>query len=550
MSMYKNIFVTEDQDFTEATGHTHTAVETAPTCTEAGYTTYTCACGDTYTVEGEAALGHEIEVLDETEATCTEAGLREEMCLNCDYYDVIETPALGHVYESEDSVVDVEATCTEAGYTKYICDVCGDDSIVVPGEEATGHNYVKGETVAPTPNAQGYTVYTCDGCNDSYNGDFTDYVAPANKVSGVTVTPTDIGFKVTWDAFEGATGYYVRVRNAAYTTNIANRDVGNVTEYEYKLGVNGFSASYDEEYIIQVIAYTGNVYQSYVDADRITSQMVITNRVVDVKATPYGHGAKVTFRPVEGANKYWVYVRNAADDSAVYTTSTTTTEVTVVNNMVGGTQYYVQIVAFNNNTQLDTRQNALKTKFTAPYVLPSTYKIAASTPASFSVTWDAVAGATTYFVQVRTEDDAPVRTVTVSGKTIAAVAMYSDGSKLSANTTYKFRIAATINGVTTGYGEWMTYTTNGYETVNVTAEKTNGKVKISWNNITDTHAVYLYRIDASGKRTYFKYLENKATSFTTTAPTSGTYSYGVVIVQRNMSGDCYNPIAISNTLTF
>ena len=130
--------------------------------------------------------------------------------------------------------------------------------------------------------------------------------------------------------------------------------------------------------------------------------------------------------------------------------------------------------------------------------------------------------------------------------------MYSDASKLSANTTYKFRIAATINGITTGYGDWMTYTTGDYEPVTVTAEHNTetGKVKIAWTDLVDSHAVYLYRIDAEGNRKYFKYLENGETSYTIKAPASGTYSYGVVTVQRNMSGDCYNPIAVSNTLTF
>ena len=33
-------------------------VVTAPTCTEGGYTTYTCACGDSYTGAETSALGH------------------------------------------------------------------------------------------------------------------------------------------------------------------------------------------------------------------------------------------------------------------------------------------------------------------------------------------------------------------------------------------------------------------------------------------------------------------------------------------------------------
>ena len=38
--------------------HSYEAVVTAPTCTAAGYTTYTCACGDSYTADEVAATGH------------------------------------------------------------------------------------------------------------------------------------------------------------------------------------------------------------------------------------------------------------------------------------------------------------------------------------------------------------------------------------------------------------------------------------------------------------------------------------------------------------
>ncbi len=49
--------------------HSHTSVVTAPTCTEKGYTTYTCECGDTYTADEVAALGHKYE-----NSTCTVCG--------------------------------------------------------------------------------------------------------------------------------------------------------------------------------------------------------------------------------------------------------------------------------------------------------------------------------------------------------------------------------------------------------------------------------------------------------------------------------------------
>ena len=39
--------------------HSYTAVVTEPTCTEPGYTTYTCSCGDSYVADETPALGHD-----------------------------------------------------------------------------------------------------------------------------------------------------------------------------------------------------------------------------------------------------------------------------------------------------------------------------------------------------------------------------------------------------------------------------------------------------------------------------------------------------------
>ena len=49
------------QEVVEALGHSYEVAVTAPTCTSIGYTTYTCACGDTYTGDEVAALEHNYE---------------------------------------------------------------------------------------------------------------------------------------------------------------------------------------------------------------------------------------------------------------------------------------------------------------------------------------------------------------------------------------------------------------------------------------------------------------------------------------------------------
>ena len=45
----------------QAHTHSYESVVTAPTCTEGGYTTYTCACGDSYVADETDALGHSYE---------------------------------------------------------------------------------------------------------------------------------------------------------------------------------------------------------------------------------------------------------------------------------------------------------------------------------------------------------------------------------------------------------------------------------------------------------------------------------------------------------
>ena len=119
-------------------GHKYSAVVTAPTCTEEGYTTYTCSvCGNSYKTNTTPALGH-TEVIDEAVAPdCENTGLTEgKHCSVCnkvlEEQEVVD--ALGHNYES----VVTAPTCTEDGYTTHTCTVC-DHSYVDAETEKLGH---------------------------------------------------------------------------------------------------------------------------------------------------------------------------------------------------------------------------------------------------------------------------------------------------------------------------------------------------------------------------------------------------------------------------
>ena len=140
--------------------HNHISKVVAPTCTEAGYTSYTCKCGDTYSVAGEAATGHNHEATV-VAPTCTEAGYTKHLCACGDSYNTDETAALGHSF--------AEGTCGTCG--------AADPDYVAPHE----HNFVEGKCecgeidpdyVAPGPVVGGGSA------------DFDALVLPSTKPNG------------------------------------------------------------------------------------------------------------------------------------------------------------------------------------------------------------------------------------------------------------------------------------------------------------------------------------------------------------------------------
>lgn len=77
--------------------HSYTTNVTAPTCTERGYTTYTCTkCGNSYVDTYTATLGHSYgEWTVVTPATTTTNGLRERICTRCSDRQTNVIPATG-----------------------------------------------------------------------------------------------------------------------------------------------------------------------------------------------------------------------------------------------------------------------------------------------------------------------------------------------------------------------------------------------------------------------------------------------------------------------
>ena len=145
--------------------HSYKAVVTAPTCTEKGYTTHTCACGDSYVDTYVDALGHAWDNGKVTkEPTETETGVKTFTCTRCGETKTETIPKLTHEHSYKDVVT--APTCTAKGYTTHTC-ACG-DSYVDTYVDALGHAWDSGKvTKQPTATEAGIRTYTCTRCGET-----------------------------------------------------------------------------------------------------------------------------------------------------------------------------------------------------------------------------------------------------------------------------------------------------------------------------------------------------------------------------------------------
>ena len=232
LSFYAKSVSTEDHV------HNYISEEHAATCTTGSYTSYTCSCGDSFTVDGDvAALGHSYNkrVVD---PTCTEAGYTLFFCECGDSYTENEVPALGHSY--------VEGKCTVCGaedpdYIPPVPPFGGGSAdfgtIVLPQSKPTGDSsYTETYTTA----AGWITANSAIQCGGStnMNPQFTvigsDTSFKAICLNGKTSAPGKITSPVLVDGLSKLTVNFTKMftdTELSVTVTVTELSTGNVYTY-------------------------------------------------------------------------------------------------------------------------------------------------------------------------------------------------------------------------------------------------------------------------------------------------------------------------------
>lgn len=160
--------------------HEYAKVVTAPTCTEQGYTTYTCDCGHSFVADYTAIVPH---TWGDWEEVLNTAGICEcewdqpyiRHCTVCGIEDeeTKTTPAPGHVYTNykpalRDDNLDI-SDCNWVPQEVAQCDTCGHrdcyDMRPAGDGKAPGHKWGEWYIVtAPTADAEGEIARECSVC--------------------------------------------------------------------------------------------------------------------------------------------------------------------------------------------------------------------------------------------------------------------------------------------------------------------------------------------------------------------------------------------------
>lgn len=148
--------------------HEYNAVVTPPTCTEKGYTTYTCKnCPHSYVGDEVPANGHtwgEWTIIDAP--TCEQGGSRKHTCVDCGTVETENLNPNGHEWETE-YTVDKEPTCTQDGSKSIHCKNCnavkGSTTITKLGHSFT--DYISNNDATCTKD--GTKTAKCDRCDET-----------------------------------------------------------------------------------------------------------------------------------------------------------------------------------------------------------------------------------------------------------------------------------------------------------------------------------------------------------------------------------------------
>lgn len=301
---YSNIPYAMAFDYvSEVPEHTHyystSVVE--PTCTQKGYTIYTCSCGDNFTADYTSALGHTESswIVESYPTSCYENGSKYKECTRCGI--TVKAESIPATHSLISSIPGTPATYNSTGLT--IGSVC----------LSCGYEIVTQKTI---PMLKLHKV---------------------NKLKLSSATTSSI--KLTWSSVTGAEKYEVYYSTNSKKWKKITTTKKSVTIKKLKSGTN---------YKVKVRAVSGDNKGSY--SSVLTTSTKPSKVTLNTLKSTKAKQAVATWKTISGVTGYEVTYSTSKKFTKKSTKTVTIkkakTKKTTLKKLKGGKKYYVKVRAY------------------------------------------------------------------------------------------------------------------------------------------------------------------------------------------------------------
>ena len=447
-----------------ATGHHYDAVATAPTCTEKGYTTHTCACGDSYTDSSTDAVGHNYK-----------AGI----CTICGALDPERRPASPQIMITTESGRPKISWNAVNGADKYWIYRSVDGETFDYYARTDKPSFTDGSTSIGTTYHYAVKAVAVLGERDVSSGRSTAQsiqcrpAAPSVSIYRASGKP-----QLKWNAVSGAAKYWVyrstdgvnfKYYDSTAKTSYTNTGALLGTKYHYRVKavavVNGKNVA---------SAYSG------------TKSLFTTPAAPGVSIYRVNGKPQLKWSAVTGAEKYWIYRSTDGVNFKYYDSTTGTSYTNCI--AASGTEYYykVKAAAVVNGKDVASDFSNTKSLFTTPAAPSVSITTSKGKP---KLTWKVVTGADKYWIY-RSTDGKNFKYYNETDE--AGYTNYS--TNIGTTYYYKVRAVKTIDG-------------NDHKSdfsavrsiqcrpaaVNLSISRSYGKPKLTWDAVADADKYWIYR---------------------------------------------------------
>ena len=329
------------------------------------------------------------------------------------------------------------------------------------------------------------------------------------------------------------------------------------TGYLQKFNVNPASPDrHSHEYMANVSAAATEAYKTYTAFKGTGALSGKTTFVIPVykdmqlaaptlKAAVNANGTfTLSWSKISGADKYELYIKQADGSYKLMKTTSDTSFTTAV--AAYGKQYSYKMRAVNSkNGSLTSAYSTVVNATNTKKLQTPAMKVTVNANGTFKLSWNAVAGATSYQLYIK-QADGSYKLMKTTNATSFTTATAAYGKQY----TYKMRAVTSKNSSATSAYSAAVNATNTKKLQTPSAKVTvnaNGSFTLSWNKVTGATRYGIYMLGANGKYSWIK--STSATSWTTgTAQYGKKYTYKVFAVNdSNKSADSNFSSAFSAT---